>query len=107
MYHVHRTVLDTQGASDALFRIDLHHALCGPGDGTHRAHLHAVSIFTLAAHNRQMIQVFVFVADIQPGPPGIESAGGSKAACQLADAASSAFVKMGMDKRDDGCLLFW
>lgn len=106
MHHVHRAVLDTQGASNALFRINLHHTLCGPGDGTHGAYLHAVSIFALAAHHRQMIQVFAFVADIQPGPPGVESAGESKAAGQLADAAASAFVKMGMDKRNDGCLLF-
>lgn len=106
MYHVHGAVLDAQGTSNALFRINLHHPLCGPRDGPHRACLHAVGIFTLAAHHRQMIQVFPFVADIQPGTPGVESAGERKAACQLADAASGAFVKMGMDKRSDGCLLF-
>jgi len=88
-----------------LIRINLHHTLRVPRDGIHRAHLHAVGIFTLAAHHRQMIQVFAFVADIQPGPPGVESTGEGKAACQLADAASDAFVKMGMDKRGDGCLL--
>ena len=49
--------------------------------------------------------MFFFVADFQSGPPGIESAGEGKAACQLADAASSAFVKMGMDKRNDAFLL--
>lgn len=106
MYHVHGAVLDAQGASNALIRINLHHALRGPRDGIHRAHLHAVGIFTLAAHHRQMVQVFAFVADIQPGAPGVESAGERKAACQLADAASGAFVKMGMDKRGDSSLLF-
>jgi hypothetical protein len=106
VHHVHWAVLDTQGASNALICINLHHTLRVPRDGIHRAHLHAVGIFTLAAHHRQMIQVFAFVADIQPGPPGVEPAGEGYAACQLADAAANAFVKMGMDKKNDGRLLF-
>jgi hypothetical protein len=107
VYHVHGAVLDTQGAPDAFFSINLYNAVCIPCNGIDRAYLHAIGIFALAAHHGHMKKVLVFMADIQPGAPGIVSPGQIHAACQLTDAAPGAFVKMGMDKRIDGRLLVY
>jgi hypothetical protein len=106
VYHVHGAVFAAQAASDASFRVNRHDTVPDLCDGTHGAYLHAVSIFTLAAHHGQMIEVFGFREDGQPGPPGIVSAGHGLAACQLTDAAPRAFVKMDMDKGVDGGLSF-
>jgi hypothetical protein len=106
MYHGHGAVFAAQAASDACFCIDGHDAVRCLCDGTHRADLHAVSIVTLAAHHGQVIQVFGFRVDGQPGPPGIVSAGHGQAACQLTDAAPGASVKKDMDESVDGGFSF-
>jgi hypothetical protein len=106
VYHVHGAVFAAQTASDARVRVDGHDTVPGLCDGTHGTHLHAVGIFTLAAHHGQVIQVLCFRVDGQPGPSGIVPAGHGQAACQLTDPAPGASVKMDMDKGVDGALSF-
>ena len=96
--HLNGAVLGAEPAANASFLINYHNSLVGSLNGLGRADIHAIGIFALVADHGEVIEVFAFVLDDQAGQAGIVSAKQGKGTGQLADAASGAFVKMGLDK---------
>lgn len=100
--HLNGAVLGAEPAADALLFINHHRSLVGSLNGFGRADIHAIGIFALVADHGDMIKVLPFVLDDQTGQAGIVSVKQGKGAGQLADAASGAFVKVGMNTAFDG-----
>jgi hypothetical protein len=104
--HIYGAVLGTEPTANASVLINLNNALIRPLNGLDRADIHAIGIFALVADHRDMIQVFLFLLNPQPGQSRIVSLKQVKGTCQLAYAASGAFVKICMNKRFNDTTLF-
>ena len=98
------TVFCTKPTGYAFVRVNGHDSGRIPFNGPGRAGIHTIGVFTLVADNGDMIQGLLFMENDQPGKPGVVSTKKIHRTGKLADAATRAFIKIGMDEIADNAL---